>query len=236
MARIFDNTKDPLGKMLLEYHRGDSEAFLTAWSDTQEMSPMRADFMFRDFLEMEELDKLALAECRGRVLDVGGGSGCHSLALQTLGIEVDAIDISPGCVAVMKERGVKNVSHLDLDELKTGSYNTLLMLMNGTGLCGTLAGLDLFLEHASDLLVPGGQILVDSTDLTADCGKPSGDNEQYPGETEFVMIYKGMRSDPFSWLYIDFDLLKSVSTLHGWQCCKLLDTDEDRFLARLTKG
>ncbi|WP_163339787.1 bifunctional 2-polyprenyl-6-hydroxyphenol methylase/3-demethylubiquinol 3-O-methyltransferase UbiG [Desulfopila sp. IMCC35008] len=235
MARIFDKMKDPLGKMLLEYHRGDSNAFLTAWSDSQEMSPMRGDFMFRHFLEMEELDKLALAECRGRVLDVGGGSGCHSLALQILGLEVDAIDISPGCVAVMEERGVKSVRHLDLHELETGSYNTVLMLMNGAGLCGTLDGLNLFLEHAGDLLAPGGQVLVDSTDLTADCGKPPEDDERYPGETEFVMIYKVMRSDPFSWLYIDFDLLKSVSTLHGWQCYKLLDAKEDRFLARLTK-
>lgn len=235
MARIFDKMKDPLGKMLLEYHRGDSNAFLIAWSDSQEMSPMRGDFMFRHFLEMDELDRLALAECKGRVLDVGGGSGCHSLALQILGLEVDTIDISPGCVAVMQERGVKNVRHLDLHELETGSYNTILMLMNGAGLCGNLDGLSLFLKHACDLLAPGGQILVDSTDLTADCGKPWEDAEQYPGETEFLMIYKGMRSDPFSWLYIDFDLLKSVSALHGWQCYKLLEDEEDRFLARLIK-
>lgn len=235
MARIFDKRKDPFGKMLQAYHRGDSNAFLTAWSDSQDMSPMRGDFMFRQFIEMDQLEKLALAECRGRVLDVGGGSGCHSLTLEMLGLTVDTIDISPGCVAVMEERGVKSVRHLDLHELETGSYDTVLMLMNGAGLCGTLDGLNLFLEHGNDLLAPGGQILVDSTDLTSSCGETLEDDERYPGETEFVMIYKGMRSDPFSWLYIDFNLLKIVSTLHGWRCEKLLNGEEDRFLARLTK-
>ncbi len=235
MTRIYDEKKDPLGKMLQEYQQGDSDAFLTAWSDSLDMSAMRGDFMFRQFAAMDELEKLALAECRGKVLDVGGGSGCHSLALQELGLEVDTIDISPGCVAVMEERGVKNVRHLDFQEIKTGSYDTVLMLMNGVGLCETLNGLNVFLEQASNLLAPGGQIIVDSTDLTSATGEVLEEDERYCGETEFVMIYKGMRSDPFSWLYIDFDLLEIVSNLHNWKCEKLLSAEDDRFLARLRK-
>ncbi|WP_458776328.1 class I SAM-dependent methyltransferase [Desulforhopalus sp. 52FAK] len=245
MARsILDKDKDPLGTMLSDFYCGDSEAFLNVWSSTLEMSTMQGTTMFRGVESMNEVEKCALAACRGRILDVGAGAGCHSLVLQSRNLDVDAIDISPGCVEVMGRRGVTN-SRLgniwDLGNTSSRShYDTVLMLMNGIGISGSLDGLNLFIQNLDSLLAPDGQLLVDSTDLTgAFIQKGEAvytDEGGYCGETDFVMIYKGLRSDPFSWLYVDFELLCTICSFHGFQCDKLIETDENQFLARIYRG
>ena len=114
---------------------------------------------------MPELEVLALQQCRGSVLDVGAGAGCHALALQRRGLQVTALDISEGAVEAMQRQGVRQVLRQDIFQLKGAAYDTLLMLMNGIGIAGTLEGLERFLEHAKTLLRPGGQILLESSDI-----------------------------------------------------------------------
>jgi hypothetical protein len=109
--------------------------------------------------------------------------------------------------------------------------------MNGIGITGSLDGLNLFIQHLDTLLAPGGQLLADSTDLTENFlknGEVVYDEEgEYCGETDFVMIYKGLRSDPFNWRYIDFELLHTICGFHGFRCDKLIETEEKQFLARI---
>jgi len=235
--RIETTAKDPLGTMLREYYEGDAEAFLTVWSDSMEMEAMRGEYMLRSLAEMDELEKYALDNCRGTVLDVGAGSGCHSLVLQERDLDVEAVDISPGCVELMRTQGVRKVHHCNVFSPGMPRFDTVLMLMNGIGLCGSIDGLHDFLERLDGLLKPGGQLIVDSTDLTGqflEIGEQVFDDAGYCGETEFVMIYKGLRSDPFSWLYIDFPLLESICAEHGYLCELLMSFVNDRYLARIT--
>jgi SAM-dependent methyltransferase len=237
---IQDNRKDPLGKMLLDFFGGKRKAFLNVWSSTLEMSTMRGDVMFRNFAAMDDIDKTALTGCRGKVLDVGAGAGCHSLELQARGLAVDPIDISPGCVEVMQRRGVIKPTHRNVLAIEKSQYDTVLMVMNGLGISGSLDGLNLFLQYLHALLAPGGQLLADSTDLTEKFmarGLPVYDGDGgYCGETDFVMIYKGMRSDPFAWLYVDFPLLQTMCTFHGFNCEKLAETQGKQFLTRITRS
>lgn len=237
---LLDRDKDPLGTMLSDYCCGDSEAFLNVWSSTLEMSTMQGSIMFRVFEKMNGVEKCALETCRGRILDVGAGAGCHSLVLQSRGLDVDAIDISPGCVEVMRRRGVKKSYHSNILELRNSRYDTVLILMNGIGISGSLDGLNLFLQHLDTLLAPKGQLLVDSTDLTGiflEQGEEAYDEEGgYCGETDLVMVYKGLRSDPFNWVYVDFKLLHTICNFHGFRCDKLIETKEKHFLARVYRN
>jgi SAM-dependent methyltransferase len=225
--------------MVSDYHRGDRSAFLNVWSSTLEMSAMSGATMFRTINEMDQLERLALGHCRGRILDVGAGAGCHSLELQGRGFSVDAVDISPGCVELMQQRGVCNAAHRNLLELDSDRYDTILLLMNGLGIGGTLDGLNLLIQHLDDLLSPGGQILADSTDLRGRFQAQQGDiqeaEEDYFGETDLVMIYKGIRSEPFAWLYVDFNLLGVICRLHGFNCEPLLSRDDGQYLVRITR-
>ena len=71
----------------------------------------------RAFVWARITGKKALELCRGNVLDVGCGSGIHSLFLQDKGLNVKAIDISEGAVSVSKQRGVSRVEQRSvLDE------------------------------------------------------------------------------------------------------------------------
>ena len=234
---LLEKEKDPLGKMLSDFYGGDTEAFLNVWSSTLEMSSMQGSTMFREFEAMSEVEKYALAACQGRILDVGAGAGCHSLILQSRGLDVEAIDVSPGCVEVMRRRGVEKLYHRNILDPSTSRYDTVLMLMNGIGISGSLHGLNLFIQQLDTLLAPGGQLLADSTDLSEtfqENGEPVyNEKGDYCGETDFVMIYKGLRSDPFSWLYVDFELLQTICSYHGFRCDKLIEGEDKQFLARI---
>lgn len=236
LKSVIPTDKDPLGAMLLDYMQGDENAFVRVDSSLLEMSRMTGKIMFRQEADMSDLEHRAMALCRGRILDVGAGSGCHSLALQAAGHDVTALDISPGCMQVMENRGVAQRRFDSLFNLKHDRFNTLLMLMNGIGICGTIEGLNFFLQHIRQVLAHGGQVIADSTDLTAlytNLALVPGEAEAYYGETEFTMRYRTVCGAPFEWLYIDYATLAFYSEFHGWRCEQMHREPDGRFLARI---
>jgi SAM-dependent methyltransferase len=234
-SKINTRQKDPLGTMMLDYLNGQQDVFLTVTSNTLDMWNMTGKTMFRPFGAMNRIEKKALSLCRGKIMDIGAGSGCHSLYLQRKGFHVTALDRSIGCVTVMKKRKVKQVIHDNLFAVQERLYDTLLMLMNGIGIVGSLDGLNLFFQFADTLLTPSGQILLDSTDLAAlyDPDILAACPYDYYGQTEFVMTYKDCVSDPFDWLYVDFSTLCRYADFHGFKCEKLLTDKSEKYLARL---
>ncbi len=235
--KITDRKKDPLGNMMLDYQNGRENALVKVWSSTLEMWEMKGETMFRTFKSMNRIERKALSLCKGYILDIGAGSGCHALYLQKKQKKVQAIDISPGCVDVMKKTGVMHAEHTNLFSLNgQQKFDTLLMLMNGIGICGSIDGLNLFLQFIQTILNPGGQLIVDSTDLSVlyDLALLSSNNETYHGETLFTMAYKKNQSDPFKWLYVDFSTLQYYADFHGFACEKILQDKTGKYLARIT--
>lgn len=235
-------TIDPLGHALLDFHHGAKGATITVHSSVAEDEPLPASYLFRTLWEMPELERTALEECRGKVLDMGAGAGCHALELQQRGFTVKAVDASAGAVQVMAQRGVREpVCHDIFDPALTaeGPYDTLLMLMNGVGLVGTLDGLEKFLAHARTLLAPGGQILATSADISYLYEDEEGAlvlnlNGPYYGEVEYRMSYKDVTGEPFPWLFADASILQDYAEAAGYQV-EFIDHDEqDQYLVRLT--
>ncbi|WP_276496148.1 class I SAM-dependent methyltransferase [Pontibacter litorisediminis] len=229
---------DPIGAALLDYLEGAEDAEITVASNLTEDDYIPVAYLFRTEEEMPEMEVLALDKCRGAVLDVGSGAGCHALALQRRGKEVTALDISAGAMEAMQRQGIKQLLHQDFLELKGAAYDTLLMLMNGVGIAGTLAGLERFLEHAKSLLKPGGQILLESTDILYMYEDEDGSvlldlNAGYYGEVKYNMTYKGQESGWFNWLFIDPAILEDYAVQHGYTFELLLQGDAGNYLARL---
>jgi SAM-dependent methyltransferase len=87
------------------------------------------------------VERRALHWVRGRVLDVGVGAGRVALELQKRGLEVVAIDVSPGAVEVARRRGARDVRVLALEDVdgSLGPFDSLVMFGNNFGLFGSRA-------------------------------------------------------------------------------------------------
>ena len=189
---------------------------------------------------MPLLERTALQMATGRVLDVGAGSGCHALALQKAGKDVSAIDISPLAVEVMKQRGVKDARQINLfDEHFADTFDTILMLMNGSGIIGRLENMPVFFRKMKQILRPNGCILMDSSDLRYLFEDEDGSflidlAGDYYGEIDFRMQYKDIQGDSFDWLYIDFQTLSAYAADNGFQAEMIKEGKHYDYLAKLT--
>ena len=235
-----DSIHDPMGAAIRDYHLRGKAARLRVMSSMFDEDEMPVDHLFRTFDDMPHLEQKALNMAYGKVLDIGAGAGCHALALQERGMDVKAIDISPLSCEVMKERGIKDVECVNLfcKQLQ-GKYDTLLLLMNGTGIAGKLSQLPALLNRLKELLSEEGQILIDSSDLKYIYENEDGSmdidlNAPYYGEVDYQMQYRDIKGEPFDWLYTDPMLLASVSKQCGLQWQIMEQGEHYDYLAKLT--
>lgn len=235
-----DSIHDPMGAAIRDYHLRGKAARLRVMSSMFDEDEMPVGHLFRTFDDMPHLEQKALNMAYGKVLDIGAGAGCHALALQERGMDVKAIDISPLSCEVMKERGIKDVECVNLfcKQLQ-GKYDTLLLLMNGTGIAGKLSQLHALLNRLKELLSEEGQILIDSSDLKYIYENEDGSmdidlNAPYYGEVDYQMQYRDIKGEPFDWLYTDPMLLASVSKQCGLQCQIIEQGEHYDYLAKLT--
>ena len=223
-TKILSKDKDPMGAAILDYQKSGSAGRLRVLSSMFEEDEMPVKHLFSNLEEMPMLEQKALSLAKGKVLDVGAGAGCHALALQAQSIAVKAIDISPLSCEAMELRGVMDAECINLfdEHLETG-FDTILLLMNGTGIAGKIENLPALFNRLKALLNKGGQILIDSSDIKYIYENEDGSfdinlNAAYYGEVDYQMVYKDVKGDSFDWLYVDFPLLKSIAEscgLHG---------------------
>ena len=236
-----DKQKDPMGRAIFDYHTTGKAAKLRVFSSMFYEDEIPVETLFRSMEEMPVQERKAIELCRGRVLDAGAGSGCHSSILMERGHEVVAIDISELSVEVMRQRGIDARIINFFDETFQEKFDTILMAMNGIGLVGRVERLSEFFLCAKRLLAPGGQILLDSSDIKyvfidddgcMDIDLAAG----YYGEVDFKMRYKNITGEPFDWLYIDFDTLSMYAEEHGFKCEKCIEGEHYDYLARITEA
>ncbi len=231
--------RDILGKALLDYHHGNYTEDPMTETNISEEDALPLPYLFRTYAEMPPLEQTALNACLGDVLDVGCGAGSHALYLQEKGMKVMAIDVSEGAVEVTQKRGVAHVQKTNLLDFSEGTFDTILLLMNGTGIFETIAKTPAYLQHLKSLLSPKGQILIDSSDLAYmyDTSKEGGiwvPADRYYGELEFKISYQGQESEPFPWLYLDEKLFEKLAVENGFRFEILSRGEHYDYLARLT--
>lgn len=230
---------DAYGKGLLAYWDGRKDAFFTVESDIAETEEWEVSLFFRTYDDMSELEKTALKSVKGSVLDVGAGAGSHVLHLQDKGVDVAGIDISPGAVEVMRSRGVKNTVQSDFFRFVGQKFDTLLLLMNGIGIVGSIDKLPLFFSRAKELLNPDGKLLLDSSDILylfedeEDGSVMINLNDRYYGELEYSFGFGNEQDEPFDWLFVDFDTLSAYADQCGFSCRKLYEDEHFQYLAEL---
>ena len=231
--------KDAMGKAIADFYKGNANGKLRVLSPMFEEDEIPLSILFRSFRDMPKMEQKALKMAKGKTLDVGAGSGCHSLWLQDNGVDVTAIDISPYSVETMKARGVVNVLEQDFFTLDE-KYDTILMLMNGIGIVGTLEKLPDFFRHINNVLAEDGQLLCDSSDLCYLYDDKDGiaelmDSDKYYGELEYTMCYEDICGDSFPWLYIDANTLRNYAEANGFKMEIVRRGEHYDYLARITR-
>jgi SAM-dependent methyltransferase len=231
---------DPIGQAGLDYFlNGQRSTDIKVWSDIAENDTLPVHYLFRTYHEMPSLEQKALALCKGKVLDVGAGMGSHALYLQEQGHDVTALEISPLACEVMSRRGVSQVVNADFfKHASDQKYDTILLLMNGIGLVGTVNGFPTFFKKIKELLNPGGQILLDSSDLRYLYIDEDGSmlinlNGRYYGEVEYRMSYGDYKGKRFKWLFIDDQLMVHHAEKHGFKFEKIAEGSHYDYVARI---
>ncbi|MEW5676987.1 class I SAM-dependent methyltransferase [Flavobacterium enshiense] len=232
--------KDLFGKAILDYQTNNAPENLITETSISEADEMSIAYLFREYKKMPKIERKALDLAKGKVLDVGCGAGSHALYLQGKDLEVTAIDISKNAIKACKLRGLKKgkVSNvLDLDTFE--KFDTVLLLMNGTGIFGKMHQISKFLQKLKSLLNDGGQILIDSSDLIYmydqdEDGAYEVPANGYYGELTFTIHYKGETEDTFDWLYLDYNTLQNAAHANGLNCELIIEGEHFDYLARLT--
>lgn len=231
--------KDLMGRAIWDYYYHENPEDLQTETSISELDDLPVSYLFRDYQEMNALEKKALDLSFGKVLDVGSGAGSHSLYLQNeRKLEVTALDISPKSIEICKARGIKNAICEDLLQFSEKNFDTVLLLMNGTGIFQSLEHIDQYLQKLKSLVAENGQILLDSTDILYmyDQDEDGGvlvPATGYYGELDYYLHYKGESELPMKWLYLDFDTLENAAIANGFKIQKI-EQLEDSYLAQLT--
>lgn len=230
---------DPLGSAILDFLTHKTETSIQVESNLTENEEIPVSYLFRNGSELPEKERFALDLAHGRILDVGAGSGAHSLLLTKAGKEVVSLDISKKCCDGMALQGINNPICCDFFEFQDDQkFDTILFLMNGFGIAGTLENLEKIFERCKSLLKPGGIIIGESADILylfeEEDGSCSIDiNSTYYGEMSYRMTYKSIVGDWFPWLYVSSDLLMDCASKSNFELKEIKHGEEDDFMVCL---
>jgi 2-polyprenyl-3-methyl-5-hydroxy-6-metoxy-1,4-benzoquinol methylase len=227
-----EEAEDVYGKALKDFFNGNASPLLieTSYGETEEMP---IEVFFRKPKDFPEMEAYALKLCEGEILDIGAGAGSHALYLQAKKKDVTALEISETAIEIMKSRGVKKTLQADIFHFSEKRFDTLLLLMNGIGIAGTVEGLNQFLQAFKQLLKPLGKIIFDSSDITYLYEEHPMPEGKYFGEISYRYLYEGKKGQWFNWLYIHQQKMLEIADANGYILHILAEDDSGQYLGTL---
>jgi SAM-dependent methyltransferase len=230
--------QDAFGAVLLDYFGGKNWVATVIERDDGFFQAEQTAAYFAPFRRWDEVERRALRNVRGRVLDVGVGAGRVALELQRRGHDVLGIDVSPLALRVARKRGVRRTKLLPLDEVdgKLGTFDTVVMFMNNFGLLESEAKAKRLLRRLHGVTSERGRIVA----TTVDSSRPrdhrayqqrNRDRGRMPGQVRFRLHYRLKKTPWFDWLFVSPKELEALAGATGWRVRCLVRKEGESFYA-----
>ncbi len=239
MSEPLSEEEDAFGRLLLDHLAGDAGPLTLELDDGRAGPALPAEVFFAEHREWPAEEQQVFELVCGRVLDVGCGAGRHSLEAERRGLEVVAIDISPGAVEVCRRRGVRDVRLLPLAavDASLGVFDTVLMMCGNFGLVGTAEDAVHVLRTLHGMTTPSAKIVLDSID-------PHHDNDsaelayqernrargRFPGQVTIRLRYRELTTPWYDLLNLSAPELEALAAEAGWQLAHLVEGEARRVL------
>jgi SAM-dependent methyltransferase len=236
---------DAFGRLLLDQMAGEAGQLILELDDGRAGPALPADVFFAEHREWPAEEQRVFESVQGRVLDIGCGAGRHSLEAQKRGLDVVAIDISPGAVEVCQQRGVQDVRLRSLAAVDAtlGAFDTALMMCGNFGLVGTAEDAVLVLRVLHDLMAPSGRIILDSVDPHQDADAADIAYQERnralgrcPGQVTIRLRYGDLATPWYDLLNLSAPELEELAAPAGWQFADLVEGEPGEFYAVLEKA
>ena len=155
---------DTFGMALMDYFNDPTSTHILERDDGY-INEIETRNYFKEFNEWHPIEQKLAKLAKGRILDVGCGSGRSVKYFQKKGLETHGIDISELAIEASKRIGVKNCIVMDVLKLNfpNDSFDSVTLLGNGLGLCG-YEGSKKMLKHLRKVVKPNGVIYASSRD------------------------------------------------------------------------
>ena len=247
MSGVLAETDDAFGRLLLDHMAGKHGQLILELDDGRAGPALRADVFFAEHGELPAEERCVFESVQGRLLDIGCGAGRHSLEAQRRGLDVVAIDVSPGAVEVCRQRGVRDVRLLPLAAVDAtfGAFDTALALVmcGNFGLVGTADEAVRVLRVLHQLMSSNGRIVLDSVDpyQEADAGDLAYQERnralgRSPGQVTIRLRYGELATPWYDLLNLSAAELEALAAKAAWHLTDLVDGEPGEYYAVLGKN
>ena len=203
------------------------------------------EWFFAPQAEWADAERRVLGLVReGPVLDLGCGGGRHSLHFQSLGLDVTAVDVSPGAIEVCRERGVRDARLLDLrTPPRDKEWRTILLMCGNLGLGETWEGTRRVLTRLASAAAPGALLIGATVDPTYTQSPAHVSYQQamlaagrHRGEVRLRLRYGGKVSPWWNMICIPGSEMSSLVEGTGWTIIEHVEDGCDQYVALVRRG
>jgi len=192
----------------------------------------------------------AIRLARGRVLDVGCGAGRVALHLQSQGLDVTGIDISPMAIRLCRLRGLAKAKVLSITQVsrRLGTFDTIVMYGNNFGLFGSFKRARWLLRRFRNMTGPDGRIIAESNDPygSKDPSKPplrahvayhkrNRKRGRMGGQVRIRIHYQQYLTPWFDYLLVSKDEMRRIVAGTGWEIARFFESGSTSYVAVLEK-
>jgi SAM-dependent methyltransferase len=223
---------DAFGRVLLDYYNGDKDARILIERDDGFLDfDVGPELYFSPYSKWHPQERKAMKFVRGRVLDIGCGTGRHSLYLQGKGHDVLGIDVSPLTLRVCKLRGLKKTRRLSIAGVspKLGPFDSIILMGNNFGLFENMARARVYLRRFLKVTSDQGRIIaqfVDPYDTTypyhLSYHRLNRRRGRSGGQLRIRVRYKNHVGPWRDYLFVSLKELKQILVGSGWHIAYLL--------------